>query len=118
MSSHGVNIKFVQAGQLGQIDFQTTLLNLVAGFALLATANTATDFLMIYILKAKKYYYQHKYEVSMDFSEIRRQLDDKDDVVEESLSPFELTEQLKTLSSHLTGLITQQIVRKEPFHDL
>jgi hypothetical protein len=50
---------------------------------------------MIYLLKAKKYYYQHKYEVSMDFSDVRRQLEDKDDVVEESLSPFELTAQLK-----------------------
>ena len=59
--------------------------------------------------------HQHKYEVSMDFSEIRRQLQDKDDVVEESLSPFELTEQLKSLG----GVVRQTMVRlKEPWHDL
>jgi hypothetical protein len=52
---------------------------------------------MIYVLKAKHYYYEHKYETSVDFSEIRHQMSQSNDDVEHALSPFELTEKLTSM---------------------
>jgi hypothetical protein len=52
---------------------------------------------MIYVLKAKHYYYEHKYETSVDFSEIRAQMSQSHDEVEHALSPFELTEKLTSM---------------------
>jgi hypothetical protein len=40
-------------------------------------ANTLTDLIMIYALQGKAYYKEHKYETSMDFSHIRREIDEK-----------------------------------------
>ena len=52
---------------------------------------------MVNVLKAKKYYIEHKYETSVDFSEIRAQMSKADDHVEHSLSPFELTEKVTAI---------------------
>jgi hypothetical protein len=64
----------------------------------LGAANSVTDLLMVSVLRGRKYYAQHKYELSMDFSHIRAKMNAAGEAEEDlvrSWSPFEISELLK-----------------------
>jgi len=68
---HGIEIKFVQLGDIGQFDFMALCMNLVASIAMLSVASTVVESLMLYILPEKGIYRRFKYELTEDFSDIR-----------------------------------------------
>jgi hypothetical protein len=48
-------------GEIGSFDWQTLLTTLVTGLLVLGAANSATDMLMVYVLKGRKYYAARAY---------------------------------------------------------
>jgi len=68
---HGINFVFVMAGSIGVFDFPTLLVNIVSGVVLLKISTTIVDLLMMYVLKEKEQYKNHKYE-EVDHGIIRR----------------------------------------------
>jgi len=68
---HGIEIKFVQLGSIGQFDFMALCMNLVASIAMLSVASTIVESLMLYILPQKGVYRRFKFEITDDFSDIR-----------------------------------------------
>ncbi|KAG4091117.1 hypothetical protein H8356DRAFT_1709489 [Neocallimastix lanati (nom. inval.)] len=68
---HGIEIKFVQLGNIGQFDFMALCMNLVASIAMLSVASTVVESLMLYILPEKGVYRRYKFEITDDFSDIR-----------------------------------------------
>jgi len=61
---HGIRMIFLQQGELGKFDFQTLLLSFVSGLGLITASTVIVDVLAFYILKPKKTYIQHRYEVT------------------------------------------------------
>jgi len=68
---HGIEIKFVQLGNIGKFDFMALCMNLVASIAMLSVASTIVESLMLYVLPEKGDYRKLKYLISEDFSDIR-----------------------------------------------
>lgn len=98
INRHGVRIIAVQTGIIGEFSLVVLLQTLVAGFALLATANIVSNFLMtrvrrrhsrqtlpiphlpsqaanlgevpvdVQVLQMRSFYWFHKYELTEDFS--------------------------------------------------
>jgi len=68
---HGIEIKFVQLGEIGQFEFIALCMSLVASIAMLSIASKVVESLMLYVLPEKLYYRSTKFEVSDDFSDIR-----------------------------------------------
>ncbi|ORX86671.1 hypothetical protein BCR32DRAFT_264826 [Anaeromyces robustus] len=68
---HGIEIKFVQLGDIGVFDFMALCMNLVASIAMLSVASSVVESLMLYILPEKGIYRRFKYELTEDFSDIR-----------------------------------------------
>ncbi|KAI9176032.1 hypothetical protein H9P43_006396 [Blastocladiella emersonii ATCC 22665] len=64
---HGIRIKFVQTGKLGQFQLITLLTNVVASFALFRIAVLIVEFLMLRVLPEKDKYSAYKYQVTEDF---------------------------------------------------
>jgi len=50
---HGIEIKFVQLGNIGKFDFMALCMNLVASIAMLSVASTIVESLMLYVLPEK-----------------------------------------------------------------
>jgi len=57
---HGIEIKFVQLGNIGKFDFMALCMNLVASIAMLSVASTVVESLMLYILPEKGIYRRFK----------------------------------------------------------
>ncbi|KAK3238487.1 hypothetical protein CYMTET_51503 [Cymbomonas tetramitiformis] len=68
---NGIKLVFIQQGNVGKFDFPTLLLSLVSGLALLAISQTAVDVVALYILPLKSIYRKQKYELSVNFGEVR-----------------------------------------------
>jgi len=68
---HGIEIKFVQLGNIGKFDFMALCMNLVASIAMLSVASTIVESLMLYVLPEKGDYRNLKYLISEDFSDFR-----------------------------------------------
>ncbi|EGC35062.1 hypothetical protein DICPUDRAFT_152641 [Dictyostelium purpureum] len=64
LDRHGVRIIFIQTGQLGQFDFQTTLLTFVSGIGLVTVATFVVDFIAVRLLPQKERYTELKYQDS------------------------------------------------------
>ena len=60
--THGVKIFFVFNGSICRFDFQTMLIQMVAGLGLLSVATLTTDFIMEYLMPLKKAYVKYKYK--------------------------------------------------------
>jgi len=59
---HGVRIIFIQTGQLGKFDFQTTLLTFVSGIGLLTVATLVVDIIAVRLLPQRSKYSLMKYQ--------------------------------------------------------
>jgi len=68
---HGIEIRFVQLGNIGKFDFMQLCMNLVASIAMLSVASKIVESLMLYILPEKGIYKRFKFELTEDFSDIR-----------------------------------------------
>jgi len=71
---HGIKAIFLQGGQIGRFDVQTTLIQLVSALGLLSVATLAVDFLMLAGLPQRRLYKQFKVEETVDFSDLREGL--------------------------------------------
>ncbi|KAI9138325.1 hypothetical protein BKA69DRAFT_1092241 [Paraphysoderma sedebokerense] len=69
---HGLQIRFVQTGTIGEFSIMSLLSNLAGALALLKVASTLVDLLMLYALPQKTLYTDAKYENTADFSDIRQ----------------------------------------------
>ncbi|KAF2069905.1 hypothetical protein CYY_008776 [Polysphondylium violaceum] len=61
---HGVRIIFIQTGQLGKFDFQTSLLTFVSGIGLLTVATLVVDIIAVRLLPQRNKYSMMKYQDS------------------------------------------------------
>jgi hypothetical protein len=61
---HGLRIICLQSGELGKFDFQALLLSFVSGLGLVTASTVIVDIIAFYIMKPKKTYIQHRYEVT------------------------------------------------------
>jgi len=77
---HGIEIKFVQLGQIGEFDFMSLCLSLVASIAMLSIASKIVESLMLYVLPEKGDYRDYKFEISEDFSDLRHDKHHPDEV--------------------------------------
>jgi len=68
---HGIRVLTYQTGKIGRVSLQTTLINLMAGMALLSGATVAVDFFMQSVMPQKKLYKEYKVITSVDFSSLR-----------------------------------------------
>lgn len=59
---HGVRLLFKMTGTVGTFDFQTLLINIIAGAALVSFAAIAVDVMAIYLLPQSSSYRQYMYE--------------------------------------------------------
>lgn len=67
---HGIMIWFRVVGEFGNFSGTYLLIYLVTAFALIGAASSITDFLAIYVHKRKNNYFNLKYEISGDFSDM------------------------------------------------
>jgi len=65
---HGILVNFEVAGQFGFFNIVYLLIVLSTSLALFATANRVTEIVAIYLHPRKRNYFQLKYDVSADFS--------------------------------------------------
>ncbi|KNE67896.1 hypothetical protein AMAG_19722 [Allomyces macrogynus ATCC 38327] len=65
---HGIRVKFVQAGAIGQFELISLLTNMVASLALLRLAVIFVEVLMLHVLPERKAYHEYKYQVTEEFS--------------------------------------------------
>lgn len=72
--AHGVKIFFVFSGNICRFDFQTMLIQMVAGLGLLSVATVTTDFLMEYVMPLKRAYVKYKYKETEHHDNLRRKL--------------------------------------------
>jgi len=76
-SRYGVHFMYLVTGSIGKFDFQVLLTSIVAGLVLLGIATTIVDVLMIYgpikLMPQKSLYKETKYELSKDFSDVRKE---------------------------------------------
>ena len=70
--THGVKIFFVFSGSICRFDFQTMLINMVAGLGLLSVATLTTDFLMEYLMPLKDAYIRYKYKETAHHDQLWR----------------------------------------------
>lgn len=70
--THGVKIFFVFNGKICRFDFQTMLIQLVAGLGLLSVATLTTDFIMQYLMPLRTVYSKYKYKETKHHDDIRR----------------------------------------------
>lgn len=68
---YGVKIIVLQVGKLGRFSFNTLLLQIAAGSALLGIAALLTDFLALHVLPQKEEYMKAKVKQTDDFSDLR-----------------------------------------------
>eukprot|EP00455_Lapot_gusevi_P048301 TRINITY_DN664_c0_g1_i4.p1 TRINITY_DN664_c0_g1~~TRINITY_DN664_c0_g1_i4.p1 ORF type:complete len:227 (-),score=85.97 TRINITY_DN664_c0_g1_i4:127-807(-) len=59
---HGLQIIFVQTGQITRFNFQTLLVNLVSAIGLLGLATLVVDLLMLYLMPRRDVYTNYKYQ--------------------------------------------------------
>lgn len=64
----GVKIVFVISGDFHMWDTQTFVLQLVSGVGLMSISTILVEFLMLYVLKFRRYYRQAKYDDAVDGS--------------------------------------------------
>merc|ERR1712013_70914 len=76
--THGVKLFFVFSGNVCRFDFQTLLINAVAGLGLLSVATLSTDFLMEYLMPLKRAYTKYKYKETEAHDSMRRRLTKKE----------------------------------------
>ncbi|KAL7746398.1 hypothetical protein RI367_008241 [Sorochytrium milnesiophthora] len=69
---HGVQIKFVQTGTLGQFELLNVLSNVAGAFALTGTATIIVELLMLRLLPQRHIYQKYKYQVTDDFTDLRK----------------------------------------------
>ena len=72
--THGVKIFFVFNGNICRFDFQTMLIQMVAGLGLLSVATLTTDFMMEYVMPLKNAYIKYKYKETEHHDALRRKL--------------------------------------------
>ncbi|CAG8610499.1 1208_t:CDS:10 [Acaulospora morrowiae] len=72
------NAGLEQHGVIGQFDFIAFLTNIVASLALFKVATTIVELLMLNLLPQKHIYEEAKYETTDDFSDIRKNLKDRE----------------------------------------
>lgn len=65
---HGVRLLFLRRGTVGTFDFQTMLINIIAGSALLGLTTYVVDFLAKYILPERDMYRAFMIQPTADFS--------------------------------------------------
>ncbi|KAJ3358845.1 cytochrome c oxidase subunit 1 [Allomyces javanicus] len=70
-SRHGIRIKFVQTGKVGEFELIAVLTSLVASLALFRLAVMLVEIIMIYILPERDTYRSYKYDITEDFSILR-----------------------------------------------
>jgi len=75
--THGVKIFFVFSGSICRFDFQTMLINMVAGLGLLSVATLTTDFLMEYLMPLKEAYIKYKYRETEHHDKLWRKVERK-----------------------------------------
>lgn len=75
--THGVKIFFVFSGSICKFDFQTMLINMVAGLGLLSVATLTTDFLMQYLMPLKSAYIRYKYKETAHHDELWKRAESK-----------------------------------------
>jgi len=75
--THGVKIFFVFSGSICTFDFQTMLINMVAGLGLLSVATLTTDFLMEYLMPLKDAYIRYKYKETANHDALYRKIQSK-----------------------------------------
>ena len=68
---YSIKLQAIYTGTLGKFVFLNLLLQLTTSLTLFAVATTVTDYLAIYGLPDRKLYYNAKYELTEDFSDIR-----------------------------------------------
>lgn len=68
---NGIKLVFIQQGNVGKFDFPTLLLSLVSGLALLTVSQTTVDLVALYIMPLRSIYHKLKYELSVNFGEVR-----------------------------------------------
>jgi len=68
---HGVRLIFETEGTVGTFDFQTLLINLIAGAALVSLATVAVDLIALYVLPQKTTYREYMLEETPDLKEIQ-----------------------------------------------
>jgi len=67
---HGIMIWFRVVGEFGNFSSTYLLIYLITALALIGAASTTTDFVAMYIHTRKNNYFNLKYEISSDFSEM------------------------------------------------
>ena len=68
---HGIQLIFIQVGEIGVFSLQAMLLSIVTGMVLLSIASTIVDLVALNFMQHRKNYYSHKYEITEDFSDVR-----------------------------------------------
>jgi len=71
---HGIRLLFQRTGTIGKFDFQTLLINIIAGAALVSLSTVAVDILAVYLLPQKAVYGNFKYEPTPDIDELNQAL--------------------------------------------
>ncbi|KAI9140005.1 hypothetical protein BKA69DRAFT_1126033 [Paraphysoderma sedebokerense] len=74
LNRHGVRIKFIQTGTIGEFDFMALLSYLAGAIALFKVAQLIVEQLMLRFLPQKEFYAKYKYTVTEDFSDLRDKL--------------------------------------------
>jgi hypothetical protein len=76
---HGVQIVFVQDGEIGEFDFQTLLVEANSALGLLVVATILVDMLMLYVLPHRLLYAEYKFQTTPDFSDVRDEEERKEE---------------------------------------
>jgi hypothetical protein len=68
---HGIRMLFLRTGTIGKFDFQTMLINIIAGAALLSLVTYIVDFLAKYTLPERELYRAYMIQPTEDFGDLR-----------------------------------------------
>eukprot|EP00486_Rosalina_sp_Unknown_P006168 CAMPEP_0201571248 /NCGR_PEP_ID=MMETSP0190_2-20130828/13926_1 /ASSEMBLY_ACC=CAM_ASM_000263 /TAXON_ID=37353 /ORGANISM="Rosalina sp." /LENGTH=412 /DNA_ID=CAMNT_0047995683 /DNA_START=71 /DNA_END=1309 /DNA_ORIENTATION=- len=95
--THGVKIFFVFSGSICRFDFQTMLIQMVAGLGLLSVATLTTDFLMQYIMPLRSAYVRYKYKETEHHDILRKKF------TRRQLDTLEISQDTENTSVHNNG---------------
>ncbi|KXN74816.1 hypothetical protein CONCODRAFT_2148 [Conidiobolus coronatus NRRL 28638] len=87
---HGVKVFFKQTGSIGTFNLSETLINIVAGLALLSLSGTVVELIMLNFMPEKGDYYDAKYRV-VDRDGLRREEEEEEKITLREVSGSSVT---------------------------
>ena len=113
--THGIKIFFVFSGSICRFDFQTMLINMVAGLGLLSLATLTTDFVMEYLTPLKNAYIRYKYKETAHHDQLLDRMETRK--LSELLETETSRSEMDSVSVNRKGPLSQdKSADRSPYH--